>query len=194
MKIKILTFSALILLNGCANQAYQVQNSYQQAAKKEADAWAIALKRVDKECQVGTEQNPLPRSQALKKYQCWAEIVSKEVSPKAVRPSALAGLITDQKEVSIEYKKGKLDRDEANLKLQRNYISYLNSIDEIAQRDIAQAAREDAVLRQQQQQYFQTLGQEVNRVEAEQQRAMQARRPVNTTCNTVAGNLNCTTW
>jgi hypothetical protein len=188
----------LFLLTACAGaHSNQVYSQLNNAGQREGDAWQIAWKLGNEECPHGTEDKPLPRSQAVKRQDCYDRLINTHVMPVAFAPTLLMDYMTEERKISIAYKKGKLDRDTANLKSQENWNSYFKAITDKADQIYATAHKQDQQLAKEQQQYFQNLSKELREAETkrhkENMEALKHNKIKTTNCYGSGNHISCTT-
>ena len=112
----LIVLSILMMLTSCVTSRQQAfdQKVAQKLAAERA-SWASANEQSNDKCGQYNDQSPLPRDKALEFGKCWEGIVRQLVMPKSLNPTALNDYLAKREELSIAYKKGKIDRDEAKL-------------------------------------------------------------------------------
>lgn len=197
MRKLILLISSTTLMSCAGVHSNQVFNQLNNAGQREGDAWQTAWRLGNEECPHGTEDKPLPRSQAVKRQDCYDKLINAHVMPVAFAPTLLMDYIAEERKISIAYKKGKLDRDTANLKSQENWNTYFKVITDKADQIYATAHQQDQQLAKDQQRYFQNLSKELREADTERykarQQAFQNNRIRNTSCYGSGSHINCTT-
>lgn len=175
---------SLMILTGCA--AHQVQSQLTQMAKAEFSAWETANNIGNEKCPKGTDKNPIPRSKSLEHYNCWEMVYNEHVAPFVIAPDLYMQYLTGQKELAIEYKKGRIDRDEANLEGQKLWNAYYASLDARFRNTVMKAQQQD-------QAFAQRLGNASQAIQR-QEAATKSSAIRNTNCQVFKGTMNCTTW
>lgn len=201
----IIGTATLFLLTACMahNQGF-VQNRYQQAINAEVIAWERAQAKTSEQCGQYDDQNPLPREKAMKAAQCYAEIVKAEVLPQAVNPIVVNDYLLEYEKISLDYKKGKIDRDEASILIGEAWNEYFKSIDSQYRADMQRAYSADLQAAQQRQQALQQLNRDLERQRVQQEMldiqrtqaiidAQQPNKTYHTNCYQYGNNINCST-
>lgn len=184
-KVMLLSF---LIVTGCSG--VQTQNQISSMAKAEFGAWEKVQILNKEQCPNSTNEKPLPSSMALEKHECWANLVRENVAPVAMAPDLLMRFMTDSKEQALNYKKGKIDRDEVNLAYERLWGDYYAALDARARNSLMYANQQDKAFSQS----LQNASQQINQAELERQQALQANRPKNTNCTVWNNTMNCTSW
>ena len=179
---------SFLILTACAG--VQTQNKISAMAKAEFGAWDKVAILNQEQCPNSTDEKPLPRSTALDKHECWASLVSKHVGPVAMAPDLLMKFMTDSKQSALDYKKGKVDRDEVNLAYEKLWVNYYAALDTRARNSLMYANQQDQAFAQR----LQSASQQISQAELEREKAMQANRPMNTNCSVWNNTMNCTSW
>lgn len=196
--MRLLLLSALISLSACAGQhTHQAQTQINNRAEAELNAWEKVAKENKEQCPVSTNEKPLPASMALKKHDCWANLVGQNVAPVAYAPDLLAKHLINAKQVAMDYKKGRIDRDEVNFAHEKLWVDYITALDSRAQKTLMRANQQDQQLAREQQQYFQNLSRELREAETERHKAnmeaLKNNKIKTTNCYGSGNHLNCTT-
>lgn len=180
MKIKEIgiAIAASILLGSCGT-AGAVQNQWVMKAQREIQAWQLAQARAEKEC----IKAPVPRDKAMEVQDCWEKIIRELVAPASISPNILSDYILDTREVAINYKNGKIDRDTVNLQHTRLWNAYDQKLTQIANQSIMSAQTTDM-----------QRAQAMRSLSAELLMPPQPSLSQQTTCHqTVPGSVTCTT-
>lgn len=141
MKIGLaaLYLSSVIVLASCGTAA-AVHGQWSSSMNQESLAWKQHADVTANECLA----RPVPREKALAQADCMEKYAREIVMPVAVAPDLFGKFLTDAREVAINYKKGKIDNDEANLELQRKFQSYSDAIAARGNAVIGRAQAQDA--------------------------------------------------
>lgn len=205
---RIALLSTVITLCSCVTSNQQaVHSQYMQAANVEQAAWDRAQAQSDSACGSYDDKNPLPRNKAMEVIECYEKNVREIVEPVAVNSIALNAYIITIKEISLSYKKGKVDREEAALNAEKAWLSYVNFIGNQYTQSMQQAQNADMITAQKQQAFFQSLQQAANNMEANRRyeeqmdllrtqaiiNAQQTNKTYHTNCYQYGNNVNCTT-
>jgi hypothetical protein len=165
MKFLIL-ISLIALLSGCmAHQQNQVKAYYAQAEKRELAAWDNAWQKSNEECGEYNDENPMPRKKAREYGKCFEKIVRELVLPNAINQTTLNRYLVDIEKVNIDYAKGKLDRDSANLNIKEAWLDYTERLSGAYLADINRAYQADQITAQRTQQALDNFHQEMQRQE-----------------------------
>ena len=180
--------SMLVLLSiGLSNcAAYQTQSQINSMMEREYAGWEKTEQLKATECPNGTKDKPVPRSQAIERYECWARLARDNVGPVAVAPDLFMKVVTDNKQIAINYKKGKIDRDEANLESQKLWNEYYSAL-------VARATNAYRHAQMQDQAFAQRLQNASQAIQA-QETVQDDNLITNTNCHVWRNQMNCTTW
>ena len=181
--MKQIILLSCLLIAGCA--AHQAQSHINSMMEREYAAWEKTEQLKGNECPNGIKDKPVPRSKAIERHECWARLARENVGPVAVAPDLLMTLITGNKQVAINYKKGKIDRDEANLESQKLWNEYYSTLVARATDAYRHAQMQDQAFAQR----LQNASQQVQQQEATQDSGFK-----NTRCDVWNNAMNCTTW
>lgn len=188
---KTFSFPLLFLLVGCGGMHTNIaQQNINHASKQEMAAWEKANEEAMAACPAGVNGKPLPRSKAIELHNCRVTLIEKYVRPVSYSPMDLNQYILDQKRVSLAYKNGKIDKDEANLQVNNAFHSYVMRMDQKSRQELMLANQKDMALSQQ----LGQMSQQINSIEAQNQQRLRDNRPVNTNCRRFGDSVNCTTW
>lgn len=196
--MKNFTLLLLLILTACAGaHSNQVYNQLNNAGQREGDAWQKVWELAEEECPYGTDDKPLPRSQSIKRQDCYDKLINTHLMPVAFAPTLLMDYMAETRKIAIDYKKGKIDRDIANLRLQQSWNDYFKSITDKADQIYAAAYQQDQQVAREQQQYFQNLSRELREAETERHKAnmeaLKNNKIKTTNCYGSGNHLNCTT-
>ncbi len=183
-------WATIISLSLTACAGVQTQNQINSMAKAEFGAWDRVQVLNKEQCPNSTNEKPLPSSMALELHECWASLVNEYVSPVAMAPDLLMKFMIDSKQSALDYKKGKIDRDEVNLAHEKLWVEYYTALDARARNSLMYANQQDQAFAQS----IQNASQQVNQAELARQQALQANRPTNTNCHVWNNTMNCTSW
>ena len=190
--MKILYLLLPIFLISCAPQyTQQTIKHFDNVIQTELQAWKLVQEQYNRECKSTAEDGVVKPDDALEVNQCYEELANKLVMPVAISPSNMSEFLLANKKSALAYKQGKIDRDELNIAINENWITYSKSIDAVANAAIKQASQADTQLAQQRQQYFQNLSQQIQKQEAMTQQANDLQT---TNCRVIGHTLNCHTW
>lgn len=183
----------MLLLSGCVTSAQQqTHNQYQSAATQERLAWQSAQSRSDVKCGSYNDENPLPRAKSMEVIKCYVELARESVLPNAINPTKADAYLVSLQEVSLDYKNGKIDRDEANIRQQKLWNNYSQSIDGQYSSDMARAYQSDVISAQQRQQAMQSMGSAL--IEASEPAPNVQSTPTMTTCEKFGTGIQCRQW
>jgi hypothetical protein len=101
--MRIIAATALIV----ALSATAAFASTQSDAKRELEGWGKAASAYEKTCGAGKLREQMPREKANEAYECFSEIIDKNVQLQY--PDLYAKLSEGMKEAHAEYAEGKLD-------------------------------------------------------------------------------------
>lgn len=173
-----------------ASAQHQANIEFQNAINLENSGWNRAQHFSEQKCGKYDDNNPRPKEKSVEVENCYARVVEEYVYPYALNKSSVANYLLERKEVAIKYKKGSIDRDEALLAMQKSWLNYQNSLNQMYNQGMKNAYQQDLIASQQRQQAIQNL----NQMEVERQKAQQVNAPTTTNCQKFGNTMNCTTW
>lgn len=127
LKSLSLVFLIPIFLTSCTPS--HTQGYIRYAVDTELSAWSTTQERYEVECPYGAKDKPVPRKKAVQNTDCYEAIAREEVLPVAIDASDVNALLLSYRQNSIDYKKGKIDKDELKLNGQKLWMNYTNTID-----------------------------------------------------------------
>ncbi|MBK7362125.1 MAG: hypothetical protein IPJ01_07470 [Micavibrio sp.] len=147
---KLTIIAVLFTLTSCAGGAsqYQLNSAMQKANEAAANcgpqampsdlslAWEKVRKLDEEQCPHGTNNTPLPSSQAVERNDCMAKLVRQYVQPVTTKSKSLERFISQNKALSKSYQKGEIDRDTVNNRINQNWQEY--AVSEISYYKLAQ--------------------------------------------------------
>ncbi len=189
---KILLLSSLIIVTACANMhVNQTHKQLTGLVNAETKGWEKVFKLTVTNCPNGTEEEPLPRSKAIVRHNCWSKLINDHVYPVAMAPDLLREYVIDNKRVAISYKKGEVDRDDANLEMEELWSKYVTEVDNRSKLALQNAHQKDLVFQQNLQNFSRELRQEeLERYKADAQ-AFSNSRTRRIACYSAYNNTDC---
>jgi len=181
-------------LAACAPQnAQRVSNQINSSLSAEESAWQRVSRENQTNCPSSTPENPLPKSRALEKHECWAELVYQHVGPVAASPELLAGLVLDVNEIALNYKEGDISRDRVNLAVNKRMETYFSELGQLARSSINNAAMQDRIELQDRRRYLLELQkiQSLQGPSSSQELGPASPNHQTTTCTGGLNTLNC---
>ena len=192
MKLYLTTIT-LLLLTACGGgfqtglATAQVNGALEREEKAMDEANALS----EIQCQ---STNPDRQRASIEYRKCWMNIVERDVVPVAYDPILARKALNQLKLLVIQREQGEISEEEEYLKGQQVLLNYQEAKRVKAMGTLNRANQIDMQVAQQQQQYFQNLSQQIQQQEIANQQAFERDMPTQTTCNAVAGSMNCTTW
>lgn len=109
-------------VNSPTGQVTDVKSSMHDALERERAAWKVVNEQAKTAC--AAFHGDGKQSLALQNYQCHADIINKELLPKAIYPDAVYAYLQDIGNLEEQYYEGKIDHEQVKFKAQQSMLKY----------------------------------------------------------------------